>query len=207
MSGDEAIFLIVVLLRLGIPLFIPRFPLPAILAALELGSLDPAWAAEIAPDVGADVSLFLRGGTQIATGFGAQLERVAALESFAVAVVVPAFGLSTPEVYRIWDSLGEPEGEVAELSQLPPILREGMPIRNDLTPAAISLEPALGDYMTDIAEAWGVPVLLSGSGSACFGMFGNVGEAEDAASAVAEASARFGADLRPDGVTRVEENE
>ena len=40
MSGDEMIFVAVLLLRLGIPLLIPRFPLPAILAALVIDAAD-----------------------------------------------------------------------------------------------------------------------------------------------------------------------
>ena len=38
--SDELIFLIVVFLRLGIPLLIPRFPLPAIVAALVIDAAD-----------------------------------------------------------------------------------------------------------------------------------------------------------------------
>jgi hypothetical protein len=37
---DQAVFLVVLALRFGIPLFIPRFPLPAILAALVLDAAD-----------------------------------------------------------------------------------------------------------------------------------------------------------------------
>ena len=179
----------------------------ATVAALEHGSLDPSLAAEITPQLGADVTLFLTGGTQIATGYGERLEPMAALDSFAVAVVVPDFGLSTPEVYRMWDSLGEPEGAAVDPARLPPVLRDGMPIRNDLTPAAIRVEPRIGDFIADVFDLWGSPVLLSGSGSACFGLFGDVGEARDAVAAVAEARARFGVDLRPHGVKRVDENE
>jgi hypothetical protein len=40
MGSDELIFLAVLALRLGIPLFIPRFPLPAILAALVIDAAD-----------------------------------------------------------------------------------------------------------------------------------------------------------------------
>jgi hypothetical protein len=40
MSGDELIFVAVLLLRLGVPLLIPRFPLPAILAALVIDAAD-----------------------------------------------------------------------------------------------------------------------------------------------------------------------
>ena len=40
MSGDDAIFLLVCLSRLGVPLLIPRFPLPAILVALVIDAAD-----------------------------------------------------------------------------------------------------------------------------------------------------------------------
>ena len=40
MSGDELIFVAVLVLRLGVPLLIPRFPLPAILAALVIDAAD-----------------------------------------------------------------------------------------------------------------------------------------------------------------------
>jgi hypothetical protein len=39
-SFDQAVFLVVLALRFGIPLFIPRFPLPAILAALVIDAAD-----------------------------------------------------------------------------------------------------------------------------------------------------------------------
>ncbi len=40
MSGDELVFVAVLLTRLGVPLLIPRFPLPAILASLVIDAAD-----------------------------------------------------------------------------------------------------------------------------------------------------------------------
>ncbi len=40
MNADEAIFLVVVLARLGIPLLIPRFPIPAIVSSLVIDAAD-----------------------------------------------------------------------------------------------------------------------------------------------------------------------
>jgi 4-diphosphocytidyl-2-C-methyl-D-erythritol kinase len=81
-----------------------------------------------------------------------------------------------------------------------------MPIRNDLTPAAIGLEPMLGDFMADLRSVWGPTVLMTGSGSGCFGLFADRGEADDAARAVRRWSrVAFGADFRSRGVARVEE--
>ncbi len=154
-----------------------------------------------ATQVGADVSLFLTGGSVMMRGLGHDIETVRPLTGFAVAVVVPDFGLSTVEVYRRWDELGAPEGSVVADDRLPPTLREGMPMRNDLLPAALDLEPRLGDFMADIALAWGAPVCLTGSGSACFGYFATAEEAVDAAAAVSGLVARErGVELRPAGV-------
>ena len=176
----------------------------ALLAAVAVGSLSEDLTGQLAPQLGADVSLFLQGGTQLAMGLGEKLERQAPLEGFAVAVVVPHFGLATADVYRKWDELGEPRGEVVPDALLPPSLRGGMPIRNDLTPAALVVEPALGDFMADVRDMWDVPVMMTGSGSACFGLFGDVGEAAEAAAAVAGARHGFGVALRSRGVARVE---
>jgi 4-diphosphocytidyl-2C-methyl-D-erythritol kinase len=78
-----------------------------------------------------------------------------------------------------------------------------MPIRNDLTPAAIDLEPTLADFMADLRANWGGPVAITGSGSGCFGFFPDLGEANDAARAVTElCRAAVGAELRSNGVTR-----
>jgi 4-diphosphocytidyl-2-C-methyl-D-erythritol kinase len=173
----------------------------ALLGAVELGGLDETLPSELAPEIGADVALFLSGGTQLMTGFGEHLDPQRPLSGFAVAVVVPEFGLSTADVYRRWDEMDGPEGESVERGMLPPVLRDGMPIRNDLFPAALDLEPRLGDFVADVRLVWGSAVLMTGSGAACFGFFGDVDEAGDAASSVGNAPAGFGVGLRNQGVT------
>ena len=76
-------------------------------------------------------------------------------------------------------------------------------MRNDLLPAALDLEPRLGDFMADVASVWGTPVCLTGSGSACFGYFATVAEATDAADAVAHLTrVARGVELRDHGVAR-----
>ncbi len=161
---------------------------------------------DIASRVGADVPLFLVGGTLMMGGFGEQIERLRPLDDFAVAVVVPGFGLSTSDVYAKWDELEGPEGEPIADERLPPSLRGDMPMRNDLLPAALALEPQLGDFMADVRSVWGTPVCLTGSGSACFGYFASLDEASDAANAVSDlCSAARGVALREHGVARESE--
>ena len=178
----------------------------ALVAAADHAGLAPAVLTEVAARVGADVALFLTGGTLMMRGRGEQVEPVRSLQGFAVAIVVPDFGLATEHVYQCWDALEGPEGIAVPDDRLPPSLRGGMPMRNDLLPAALDLEPRLGDFMVDIGLAWGTPVCLTGSGSACFGYFAGLDEAVDAASAVSGLARRGrGVELRERGVSRVDD--
>lgn len=176
----------------------------ALLAAFSFGPTADTEMAEIATSLGADVPLFLVGGTVLISGYGEVIETQPPFAGLAVAVAVPGFSLSTQEVYRRWDEMEGPMGEVVTVG-LPPQLRGGMPIRNDLTPAAIDLEPALGDFMADLRSVWG-SALMTGSGSGCFGLFPNQGEAYDAAEIVRGWSrVAFGVDLRSHGASQVED--
>ncbi|MCI0544794.1 MAG: hypothetical protein L0Z49_10180 [Actinobacteria bacterium] len=170
--------------------------------------LDRLEMAAMAERLGADVPLFLTGGTLRMRGFGEGVETLRRLEGFSVAVAVPEFGLLTAEVYREWDRLEGPIGEPLPERSAPPRLRDLTLLRNDLVPAAVSLEPRLGDYMADLRAMWGVPVSMTGSGSGCFGYFPTIEEAGDAAAAVAGFSkVTRGVDLRPHGVIILAEEE
>jgi len=175
-------------------------------AALLAAASSQGWAtaeaaAKTAGVVGADVSLFLSGGTMDVSGIGQVIEPVEGLDGFAFAIVVPEFGLSTVEVYRRWDELEGPVSDAVPNYLLPPVLREQRPLRNDLLPAALSVAPRLGDFMADVRQVWSTAVCLTGSGSACFGYFGSVEEAEQAVSSVTHLiSAGKGAAPRPTGV-------
>jgi len=173
----------------------------ALLGAVEMGGLDETLPSELAPEIGADVALFLSGGTQLMTGFGEHLDPQRPLSGFAVAVVVPEFGFSTADVYRRWDEMEGPEGEPVERGMLPPVLRDGMPMRNDLFLPALDLEPRLGDFISDVRLVWGSAVMMTGSGAACFGFFGDVDEAGEAALSVGNVRASFGVGLRDQGVS------
>ena len=160
--------------------------------------------SSIGERVGADVPLFLTGGTVRMSGFGEEIEVLDHLSGFAVAVAQPDFALSTGDVYARWDQLEGPAGEPVPEGSLPPDLRDGMPMRNDLLPAALDLEPHLGDFMADLRAVWGTAVCLTGSGSACFGYFATIDEADDAAAAVSSLCAvARGVDLRDRGAARL----
>lgn len=174
----------------------------AIKAVAKIGQFDDSIVTKAAASVGADVSIFLSGGSLLMSGVGEELEMLRPFEGFAVAIVVPEFGMSTSDVYRRWDEMEGPEDQPLSDDQLPPALRGSMPMRNDLLPAALDLEPRLGDFMADVRAVWGSAVGLTGSGSGCFGYFPDVSEASDAASTVGGLGR--GAALRPTGVTEMQ---
>lgn len=177
----------------------------ALCAGSDFGSIERSDLPDVAHRVGADVTLFLTGGTLIMRGVGYDIESVPSLDDFAVAVVVPDFGLVTKDVYQRWDALEGPEGAPIPDERLPPSLRGGMRMRNDLLPAAVDLEPRLGDFMSDVSSVWATTVCLTGSGSACFGYFASFDEATDAATAVSDlAREARGVTLRDHGARRRE---
>ena len=159
-----------------------------VLAARLLGATDVVRDA-LAPDLGADVPFCLAGGSAWVTDHGEQVESLPSFDDFAISVVVPPFPLSTAAVYRRWDDLGGPSGVGVAGRDLPVSLRDHDPLGNDLTAAAVDLEPALGDWMADARSAWGHPALMSGSGPAIFGFFADRSEAAEAAAAIGGARA------------------
>ena len=174
----------------------------ALMGAAELEQIEDEVLERTAAEVGADVVLFLTGGTLRLSGYGEKIESIAPLEGFAFAVAVPPFGLSTAEVYRRWDQLEGPVGDEIPRRDVPPPLRDGIPLRNDLLPAALAVEPRLGDFMADLRSLWGTAVCLTGSGSGCFAYFPTVDEAGDAAVAAASmAGVARAVDLRDRGVS------
>lgn len=128
-------------------------------AGLGGGSADAAavlrWAGRADPEVavglGADVPFCLAGGRARVTGVGEVLEPLAFEPRTYTLQLVP-FGCSTVDVYRAWDRLGGPAGEHG----------------NDLEPAALEVEPRLGEWRDRLAEVSGARPRLAGSGSTWF---------------------------------------
>ena len=112
-----------------------------------------------------------------------ELESLTESGDFAVAVVVPALELATADVYRRWDSLGEPSGPPIPGSNVPPGLRSLGPLQNDLWPAALDLSPEMGEWRSALESTWGTTVAMTGSGSALFGFFPTKDEADGAVQA------------------------
>ena len=107
--------------------------------------------------LGADIPFCIVGGRARVRGIGEIVEPIAESkrrdEPIDVTLVVPPLHVSTPAVYKAWDSLDESS-------------RHGD--TNDLESAAIVVEPRLARWRDRIKEAAGQSPVLAGSGATWF---------------------------------------
>lgn len=105
--------------------------------------------------LGADIPFCMIGGRARVRGIGEIVEPMPH-DDIDITLVIPPFGVSTPLVYKTWDSIGGPR-------------HAGSPQgANDLEPAALVAEPRLLRVRDRISDAAGTAPLLAGSGSTWF---------------------------------------
>jgi 4-diphosphocytidyl-2-C-methyl-D-erythritol kinase len=119
----------------------------------------------LAARLGSDVPFFIRGGRARATGRGEVLEPLPPLAPDPVVLVKPPFGVSTRQAYAWFDEVGPGGGE------------------NDLERAVFSHHPELADAKARLLEAGALRALMSGSGSAVYGVMPSRERAEGVARA------------------------
>lgn len=163
----------------------------ALVAAGDRFRVPAADLAALAPGLGSDVPFCLAGGSAWMEGRGERITAERLALDWAIAVAVPPFELATVAVYRRWDDLDGPGGPRLAGRHLPPALRHHAPLINDLVPAALDLRPDLGDWMSALGRTWERPILMTGSGPACFALFADEDEARDAATQVSDARATW----------------
>lgn len=133
--------------------------------------LGPRELHAVAASIGADVPFFLRGGTQLATGAGADLEPVELPLDYHVVVVIPA-GVekeSTGEVYAQFDRRGGADGYAARIDRLRAVL-DGITSPRDLAelPANDLVSSPLAE---DLRELGALRADVTGAGPAVYGLF------------------------------------
>jgi len=125
--------------------------------------------------IGSDVPFCLRGGTALVQGRGERVESLPSLPPLGVLLAKPSFGLSTAQVYRLYDELVEPQ-HLDNHGMLQAVCSgyvDGVIARlgNVLEQATLSLHPEIRELKEILAWAGALGVLMSGSGPTVFGLF------------------------------------
>jgi 4-diphosphocytidyl-2-C-methyl-D-erythritol kinase len=141
------------------------------LAALWKLSLTDADLHALAAAIGSDVPFFLVGGRARGTGRGAILRPLADGPEEWLVLVFPPFSLSTAVVYAALSA--PPLTDSPRPSNLRSSDPSCGPDRNDLEPAAESLQGGLRRFRLALSDLGATSARLSGSGSTVFGVFGD----------------------------------
>lgn len=160
------------------------------LNALYGEPLSPGELARIAVRIGADVPFFLKGGCQQCQGIGEVLTPLENALCPYYLVVQPEGGVSTPAAYRKYDELGGRRGDLALCKQAlaaGDLASFAGATANSLERAAKALCPPIAQAL-EFLQASADCALMTGSGSACIGLFAEKPRAE---AALQKARARF----------------
>ncbi|WP_435007412.1 4-(cytidine 5'-diphospho)-2-C-methyl-D-erythritol kinase [Tundrisphaera lichenicola] len=155
----------------------------------DLGA-SPAMLDELAATIGSDVAFFRQGPCAVCRGRGEIVESRALPVPLHIVLICPPVGVSTAAVYRnlIPPERPRPIGAVLEALDSGDIPSLGRSLFNRLQPVAESLEPSLGavgEALVNLGPSLDGH-LMSGSGSAYFGLARDRDAAEDAARRLGE---------------------
>lgn len=143
---------------------------------IDAGAVDmPALGLSL----GADVPVCLKGYAAFVGGIGADIVRAPALPPAWLVLANPGKAVATAEVFRTRQGDFGGSGRFDESPATARVLAELLASRgNDLTEAAVALEPEIGAVLAALEAAAGVLLArMSGSGATCFGLFAEAGAA------------------------------
>lgn len=158
----------------------------AVLFAMnELNGL-PALSDELsalAAEIGADVPFCLTGGTAVCRGIGEKIEPLSPLPERFYLVIKPNFGCPTKEAYMRYDS-----APLASKNALKAFCNAGLRYHEHLYNIfeEIYKDPQISEIKSKLLETGALGALLTGSGSAVFGVYETAQKAASAARAFPE---------------------
>ena len=155
-----------------------------ILAMQELFDLD-ATAEEldaIALRLGADVPFCLRKGTWLAEGIGEKLMQLKDLPHADLVIIVPDFGISTKWAYEQVDAIPDlkhPDIDaIAQAIEAGDLAKAAKSMGNILEEVAVRNYPKIREIKETFLAHGAMGTMMSGSGSAVFGIFDDPVKAE-----------------------------
>ncbi len=141
---------------------------------------------EIGANLGADIPFCIMGGTVLASGIGEKLKRLKPLPRIKLLIVKPRIGLSTRKVYESLDieglnKTGFKHRDVREMVSIiesdkndkEKIDEIAKSLNNILEVPSIRLLPFISDIKKIMMENNCLGALMSGSGTAIFGIYEN----------------------------------
>ncbi len=147
----------------------------------------------MASSLGSDVPFFLNGGTQRALGKGDLLTILPPFPKCHILLLKPSVGVSTPKAYKEYDMLlkNSPKAfkscfvkDVADAIERGDLKYICENLYNDLEPAIIKEIPLIASLKAELLSNGAMGALMSGSGSAVFGIFESKEMADLARSAI-----------------------
>lgn len=140
---------------------------------------------EIANQLGSDVAFCLQGGTQWAEGRGEKLFALPAAPEMDLILVKPWQGINTGESYQRFDQLGKEHplsfDAWQEALNSQSIEKIASLLSNDLEVGSQAILPEIADVKRELVKAGCYNALMSGSGSAVFGIARSETEAQEIA--------------------------
>jgi 4-diphosphocytidyl-2-C-methyl-D-erythritol kinase len=139
-----------------------------------------AWSklVEIGAALGSDVPFFLMGGTAVGLGRGTELYPIKGPSAKHVLLVTSGAHVSTPEAYKALNRplLSDvPAGGANFTQQLAAAIDQGADwapfCRNDFETAVFERYPEIAATKRKLQRLGAKPVMMTGSGSAVFGVF------------------------------------
>lgn len=163
-------------------------------AAATLLALNDLWETRLSAEelaalglqLGADVPYCLIGGLAHVSGIGETVRALGPVAPQWLVLTKPDAGLSTPAVYRQWDQMRllpqNPDIDAAETALISGDTRAlAAHMGNALQAPAIALLPVVRDHLDTLVSHGALKALMTGSGSAVFGLFENEQHARTAA--------------------------
>ncbi len=145
---------------------------------------------ELGAKCGADVPFSITGGTMLAEGIGEKLSPLPEMPDCWLVIVKPDISMSTPESYKYYDehrlyTLEHP-GKQSIISSLEEngILSLSKNLHNVLEHTV--KDPVIGEIKSEMLRYGALGSMMTGSGTAVFGIFDSIQKAVDAKNAFSE---------------------
>jgi 4-diphosphocytidyl-2-C-methyl-D-erythritol kinase len=128
--------------------------------------------------LGADVPFFVGGKPARARGVGERLSPIKSLPWNWAVIIYPGFSVATGWVYRNFQAkLTRPSANTSIISSLKKRFGQRRLLVNDLETVTVARYPRISSLKTKLIEEGAAEALMSGSGSAVFGLFDSRGNA------------------------------